>query len=104
MQERKNRAQRLLDNVPKGTIVKTLFARLTEETAIIFTRQAIRQELRTAAAGAQEAADTADRLMLLDAQGREIPLQELTEAKRDLRLKLAKVKRLEHDLAAVKDL
>ena len=40
----------------------------------------------------------------LDAQGTEIPLQELTDAKRDLRLKLAKLQRLEQTMAATEKL
>lgn len=40
----------------------------------------------------------------LDAQGTEIPLQELTDAKRDLRLKLAKLQRLEQAMAATEKL
>lgn len=104
MSEKKRRAQKLLEVVPKGTLLRMLFARLTDETAAVFTRQAIRAELRTAALEAQEAGDTAERMARLDAQGTEIPLQELTDAKRDLRLKLAKLKRLEQAMAATEKL
>ena len=104
MSEKKRRAQKLLKVVPKGTLLRMLFARLTDETAAVFTRQAIRAELRTATLEAQEAGDTAERMARLDAQGTEIPLQELTDAKRDLRLKLAKLQRLEQAMAATEKL
>ena len=81
MSEKKRRAQKLLEVVPKGTLLRMLFARLTDETAAVFTRQAIRAELRTATLEAQKAGDTAERMTRLDAQGTEIPLQELTDAK-----------------------
>ena len=104
MSEKKRRAQKLLEVVPKGTLLRMLFARLTDETAAVFTRQAIRAELRTATLEAQEAGDTAERMARLDAQGTEIPLQELTDAKRDLRLKLAKLQRLEQAMAVIERL
>lgn len=104
MSEKKRMAQKILEAVPKGTLLRMLFARLTDETAAVFTRQAIRAELRTATLEAQKAGDTAERMARLDAQGTEIPLQELTDAKRDLQLKLAKLKRLEQAMAATEKL
>ena len=104
MSEKKRMAQKILEAVPKRTLLRMLFARLTDETAAIFARQAIRAELRTASLEAQKAGDTAERMARLDAQGTEIPLQELTDAKRDLRLKMAKLKGLEQAMAAAEKL
>lgn len=66
--------------------------------------QAIRAELRTASLEAQEAGDTAERMAAWTPREQKFPLQELTDAKRDLRLKLAKLQRLEQAMAATEKL